>query len=230
MFFRLQPKRALLCDINPSLIMAYKTVRDDVDSIIVHLERLARQHCTENYYRIRKRYNGSVRLSDSERTAMFIYLNKTCFNGLHRVNQKGEFNVPAGRYRNPRILNIETLKAASQLLSRADIRATGFEKLLWTAKPGDFIYFDPPYEPVSSTSNFTAYAQNGFFQEDQVRLRDVFTELDRRRCKLMLSNSDAPFIRNLYKKFRIDRVAALRAINCDGRNRGRVSELIVRNY
>ncbi len=230
LFFRLQPRRALLCDINTSLISVYETIRDQVEAVIPHLQRLARRHSTDAYYAVRSRYNSSVRCSRSERTAMFIYLNKTCFNGLHRVNHKGEFNVPAGRYKNPRILNVEALRAASRQLSCAQLRADGFEHLLASAKPGDFVYFDPPYEPVSQTANFTSYAQGGFSREDQIRLRDVFVELDRRRCKLMLSNSDTPLIRNLYRKFRVNRVAALRAINCDGRNRGRVSELVVRNY
>jgi DNA adenine methylase len=161
---------------------------------------------------------------------MFIYLNKTCFNGLHRVNRKGEFNVPVGSYKNPKILNEEGLYAASHALQNANLRCTGFESLLENAKPGDFVYFDPPYEPVSETASFTSYAQGGFSREDQIRLRDVYRALDRRGCKLMLSNSDVPFIRELYQHFRIDTVAAPRAINCNARKRGKVSEVVVRNY
>jgi DNA adenine methylase len=161
---------------------------------------------------------------------MFIYLNKTCFNGLHRVNRRGEFNVPAGRYQNPRILDEALLRAASRELHKAEIHNDPFERILELAKPGDFIYFDPPYEPVSQTANFTSYASDGFDRDDQTRLRDVFAELDRRRCKLMLSNSDVPFIRDLYRKFRLDIVAAPRAINCDATRRGLVSEVVVRNY
>ncbi|MBN1652901.1 MAG: DNA adenine methylase [Deltaproteobacteria bacterium] len=230
LFFRLQPKRALLCDVNRSLIDTYETVRDDVETVIALLEKLARRHSAENYYAVRTRYNGSTRCSRAERTAMFIYLNKTCFNGLHRVNRKGEFNVPAGRYDKPRIFDSDALRAASRQLAAAELRSESFENLLSSAKPGDFVYFDPPYEPLSDTANFTSYTQSGFSREDQIRLRDVFVALDRRKCKLMLSNSDVPLIRALYQRFRIDRVAALRAINCDGRNRGRISELVVRNY
>jgi DNA adenine methylase len=160
---------------------------------------------------------------------MFLYLNKTCFNGLHRVNREGRFNVPAGRYVNPRIVNAEALRAAGRLLRYAELHCESFEVLLSLARPGDFVYLDPPYQPVSSTANFTAYARDGFSLDDQTRLRDVFAELDRRGCKLMLSNSDVPVIHELYKRYRIDKVAALRAVNCDGRNRGRVSE-VVRNY
>ncbi len=154
------------------------------------------------------------KLSTCERAAMFVYLNKTCFNGLHRVNRRGEFNVPAGRYTNPRILDEDLLRAASARLQRAELRNAGFEALLVNAKPGDLVYFDPPYAPVSRTASFTAYAQGGFGPDDQERLRDVFKTLDRRRCKLMLSNSDVPFIRELYRDFRIDQVLAPRAINC----------------
>jgi DNA adenine methylase len=230
LFFAQRPERALLADVNPQLIATYEAVRDDVDSLIEQLSRLSAAHGDERYYHVRHRYNHAQRLSAAERAAMFIYLNKTCFNGLHRVNRRGEFNVPAGRYRNPRILDAELLRSASAELARAELRCTSFEALLSYAKPGDFVYFDPPYEPASRTSNFTAYAQDGFGRDDQVRLRDVFNELDRRRCKLMLSNSDVPLIRELYAKFRIDTVAAPRAINCNATRRGLVSELVVRNY
>lgn len=230
MFFARQPKRALLCDKNAQLCGMYMAVRDDVDSVIEHLTVLAKGHNSERYYQLRHRYNHATKLSPVERAALFIYLNKTCFNGLHRVNRRGEFNVPAGRYTNPRILDEATLRAASRELARTELRNDSFETLLSLAKPGDFIYFDPPYEPVSRTASFTAYAQDGFTRDDQARLRDVFSALDRRRCKLMLSNSDVPFIRELYQKFRIDTVAAPRAINCDAKGRGLVTELVVRNY
>jgi DNA adenine methylase len=233
MFFAQRPQRALLCDINPALIATYEAVRDRADEVIEHLSRLAREHelsPSRAYYRLRERYNRARKLSIAERGALFVYLNKTCFNGLHRVNLRGEFNVPLGRYARPRILNEQALYAASRLLQDADLRCAGFETLLTTAKPGDFIYFDPPYEPVSGTANFTAYARAGFGRQDQLALRDVFTALDRRGCKLMLSNSDVPFIRDLYKSFRIDVVAAARAINCDASKRGPVCEVVVRNY
>jgi DNA adenine methylase len=230
LFFARRPTRALLADVNPQLCATYEAVRDQVDAVIEQLRVLSAGHNPEHYYQIRHRYNHATRLTQAERAAMFVYLNKTCFNGLHRVNRRGEFNVPAGRYQNPRILDEGTLRAASRELSKAELRCEGFEALLSYAKPGDFVYFDPPYEPVSETANFTAYAANGFGREDQERLRDVYAELDRRRCKLMLSNSDVPFIRDLYRKFRIDLVAAPRAINCDATRRGLVSEVVVRNY
>jgi DNA adenine methylase len=242
MFFARRPERALLCDVNPALIGVYEAVRDEVDHVITHLERLSAAHTKQakagnagkdanaHYYAVRHHYNHGQKLSRSERAAMFIYLNKTCFNGLHRVNRKGEFNVPAGRYEKPRILDVDLLHAASAELQKAEIQCTGFEALLANARPGDFVYFDPPYAPVSRTASFTAYAQDGFSHEDQTRLRDVFAALDKRRCKLMLSNSDVPSIRELYAKFHIDTVAAPRAINCDSSRRGLVSEVVVRNY
>ncbi len=230
LFFSRLPKRALLCDINPSLIGTYTAIRDNVHEVIGHLEELAAHHDKERYYAVRSRYNAMQDGAPEQRAAMFIYLNKTCFNGLHRVNRRGEFNVPCGSYKNPRILDEWGLHAASEALQKADIVHGGFEGLLKRARPGDFVYFDPPYEPVSRTANFTSYTKGGFSQEDQVRLRDVFKALHKRGCKLMLSNSDVPFIREIYEEFQIDTVAAPRAINCNGRGRGKVSEVVVRNY
>jgi DNA adenine methylase len=231
MFFARAPQRALLCDLNASLVDTYLAVKTDVDSVIGELETLSLAHAAGSYYRVRGRYNVERReLSRVERAAMFVYLNKTCFNGLHRVNRRGEFNVPEGRYKNPNICDADTLRAASSALGRADIRHTGFEGLLSLAKPGDFVYLDPPYEPVSTTASFVAYGENGFGRDDQTRLRDVVNELDRRGCKIMLSNSDVPFIRALYARYRVDTIAAPRAINCDGDKRGLVSEVVVRNY
>ena len=230
LFFSRLPKRALLTDINPALVGTYTAIRDDVSGVIHALRGLAARHSKDRYYEVRERYNRSPRITTAKRAAMFIYLNKTCFNGLHRVNRKGEFNVPIGSYKNPRILNEDALNAASRALQAAHLRCASFEALLEHAKPGDFVYFDPPYEPVSETASFTSYARDGFSREDQTRLRDVYSALDRRGCKLMLSNSDVPFIRKLYQGFHIDTVAAPRAINCNASKRGKVSEVVVRNY
>jgi DNA adenine methylase len=229
-FFARSPARALLSDVNPNLIGTYEAIRDDVEGVMGNLEILAAGHSKEAYYGVRTSYNLSLGDRSSERAAQFIYLNKTCFNGLHRVNKKGEFNVPAGRYVKPRILDESALLAAHRALQKVEIRCAGFEALVQSARPGDFVYFDPPYEPVSDTARFTAYAKGGFGQDAQRKLRDVFRELDRRGARLMLSNSDVPFIRDLYSDFRIDTVAAPRAINCNGRGRGKVSEVVVRNY
>ncbi|MGF1466536.1 MAG: DNA adenine methylase [Sandaracinaceae bacterium] len=230
LFFARRPERALLADINVPLIDTYRMVRDRVEEVIEALVEHAEHHDKGHYYRVRDRYNEARGAATPARAAMFLYLNRTCFNGLHRVNRKGEFNVPAGRYRNPRILDPERLRAASGELRGAELVQDGFEGLLRRARPGDFIYLDPPYAPTSATARFTSYASGGFGAEDQVRLRDVFVELGRRGCRCMLSNSDVPFIRELYAGFPVTTVAAPRAVNCDGRGRGLVSEVVVRNY
>ncbi|MCA9533682.1 MAG: DNA adenine methylase [Myxococcales bacterium] len=231
MFFARQPERAVLSDINPDLVHVYRSIRDDVQGVIRALGPLAAAgNEPETYYAVRERYNAGEGRNKPLRAALFIYLNKTCFNGLHRVNQRGHFNVPAGRYKNPTILDPSGLLAASVALAHADVRQAGFEELLSSARPGDFVYFDPPYEPVSTTASFTGYARDGFSQDDQTRLRDVFKELHRRGCKLMLSNSDVPFIRELYGDFHISTIEAARAINSNGLRRGKVSEVVVRNY
>lgn len=229
MFFGRGPRRALLSDINPDLVLTYRAVRDDVEALIALLQAHARAHSEANYYAVREDYNARKR-GDLERAAQFIYLNKTCFNGVHRVNRKGEFNVPIGRYSDPLIADVTALAAASVCLRRADIRCASFEFLLDEVRAGDFVYLDPPYEPVSSTANFTAYAQGGFSRDDQTQLRDVFRKLDRCGAKLMLSNSDAPLIRDLYRGYAVDVVLATRSINSDTGSRGAVREVVVRNY
>lgn len=230
-FFHQAPGRALLSDVNPALVTTYVAIRDDVEGVIAALESLAAEHSKVAYYGVRERYNTHPKQrTPAEHAAMFIYLNKTCFNGLHRVNRRGEFNVPAGEYKNPRILDEACLRAASAALRGADIRCQGFEALIRDARPGDFVYFDPPYVPVSDTASFTSYAKDGFDDDDQVRLRDVFRELDRRGAKLMLSNSDVPRLHELYAGYKIDLVAAARAINCDATKRGAVTEVVIRNY
>lgn len=230
MFFHRAPARALLADVNPDLVNTYSLVRDDVESVIRALHRLARTHSVDRYYEIRSAYNERRARTPSERAAQFVYLNKTCFNGLHRVNRRGEFNVPAGRYTNPRIVDEHALRAASGALATADIRCSSFEALIEYAQPGDFVYLDPPYVPMTNTANFTAYANDGFDYSAQQRLRDVVRVLDRRRCKVMLSNSDVPIVRDLYREFRIDQVFAPRAVSCDPKSRGPIAEVVVRNY
>src|SRR6185295_17758988 len=181
---------------------------------------------------VRERYNKHRAKSRAERAAQFIYLNKTCFNGLFRVNRKGEFNVPMGRYAKagPTIADAAALLAASARLRHAELRRGSFECVLGEARAGDFVYLDPPYAPRSSTANFTGYTKDGFSQVEQTRLRDEFRELDRRGVKVMLSNSDVPLIRRLYRGYAIQVVRAARAINCDAKGRGPVRELVVRNY
>lgn len=231
LFFHRRPRRALLADVNENLIATYVAVRDDVDGVLDALEWFDARHGVGSvYYDIRDRFNAAAWRSPAERAAMFLYLNRTGFNGLHRVNARGELNVPEGRYSNPRILDARTIYAASIALQGVELVCTDFESTASRCARGDFVYFDPPYVPVSATSSFVGYDEGGFGDVEQMVLRDVFRELDRRGCFVMLSNSDVPFIRRLYSGYRVETVRAPRAINSDATKRGDVDEVVVRNW
>jgi DNA adenine methylase len=208
-------------------------VRDQLSSVIGWLAAHEGLHSKGHYYSVRARYNVAARRGEvhgPERAAMFIYLNRTCFNGLHRVNRKGEFNVPIGSYKNPRILDREGLRAASFRLQATELVAGPFEEAAVRLRPGDFVYLDPPYEPAEGSGAFTGYAKDGFDREDQGRLRKLVDTLAYRDVFFMLSNSDVPFIRDLYSGYQIDTVVAPRAISRNGAGRVAVSELVIRNY
>ncbi len=164
------------------------------------------------------------------RAARLIYLNKTCYNGLWRVNSRGEFNVPMGSYDHPNILDERRLVAASHALQGVEVRSNSFAQAVAGAGAGDFVYFDPPYVPVSQTANFTGYYRGGFSADEQRALAETFRDLDTRGCRVMLSNSDVPFVRDLYADFRIETVTARRRINSDATQRGPISEVVVLNY
>ncbi len=217
---------AYLSDINPSLIDVYTALRDCVDDVIKILKR--HRHDEDYFYQIRSLQPD--KLSLPERAARVIYLNKTCYNGLYRENRAGEFNVPFGRYKNPAICDEPNLRAVSRILQPVCIARCHFASVLEVAQPGDFVYFDPPYHPVSTTANFTSYDRNGFGEKDQIQLRDIFSELTRKGVKAMLSNSETPFIRKLYADYAISRVYASRAVNSKADSRGKVAEVIVCNY
>jgi DNA adenine methylase len=225
-FFHLQPERALLSDYNEELIETYRTVRDDVDRLIRHL---ATHRVDEEYYYAMRAQDPST-LEPFERASRLIFLNRTCFNGLYRVNARGGFNVPYGKHKNPTICNEPGLRAASLALSSADLSYRSYAEVLDHAKAGDFFYFDPPYHPRNATANFTSYTAGSFTERDQAELAGTFRELSQRGCKLMLSNSDTPLIRDLYAEFHVEVVMAPRFINRDATKRGPVSELLVRNY
>lgn len=219
---RLGRKRAFLSDSNPRLIETYQAIQADVEVVLDELEAHAKRHSKEHYY--------DVRSSTPQTPARIIYLNRTCFNGLYRENSRGEFNVPMGRYANPKICDAPNLRAVSAALRRAKLECRPFESVLDRAKPGDFVYFDPPYHPVSKTASFTAYARGGFGEDEQRKLASVFAELDRKSVKTMLSNSMTPLVLELYAKFRIDTVHANRAVNCRADQRGKIQEALVLNF
>ena len=231
-FFKLRrlacPREVFLADNNEELINVYVAVRGQVEEVIEALRRHKALHSMEHYYLVRARNPG--RMSSTARAARLIYLNKTCFNGLYRVNSKGGFNVPMGRYQDPPILHAENLRAAGQALEKAGLKTAHFRKTLDVARKGDFIYFDPPYHPLSKTSFFTSYTEGAFTASDQKDLAEVYSILARRGCRVMLSNSDCPFIRGLYEGFDIRSVSARRNINSKAEKRGRIGEVVVLNY
>jgi len=229
MFFYLQPQKAILSDTVKSLIETYKTVQKQVELLIHRLEKLRLDHSDDHFYRIRKSFNENRSAESIDRAAWLIYLNKTCYNGLFRTNKSGEFNVPVGRFANPRVVDPDKIRVASGLLSRAKLKHATFDDLVRDAEPDDMIYLDPPYDPISKTSSFAGYAEGGFGREDQVRLAETFRLLDNRRCLLALSNSDTEFVRDLYAGFDIHPIIAPRAISSKSATRGEVSELLIRN-
>jgi DNA adenine methylase len=228
LFFRVAPKRAVLADMNADLIGLYTAVSKDVGAVIRRLEMHRDAHDQDHYYETRARWNDrEVSWSTPERAAAFIYLNKTCFNGLWRVNRAGDFNVPIGRYTDPPICVPDTLRAANALLARADLRQGDYQDAVKDATRGDFVYFDPPYDPVTPTANFTSYTADAFGPDDQRALAETARMLVARGCRVMLSNNDTPFVRSIYKGFAIDRVKCARAINSNAAKRGEVDEVII---
>ncbi len=225
-FFHLQHPKSYLSDTNNKLIELYEIVKNNVEDLIKAL----RKHKNEHDYFYEVRSQKPAALSPVERAARLIYLNKTCFNGLYRENSKGEFNVPFGKYKNPAICDAEGLRAASMALKNAKISQGEFHSVLGKAKTTDFIYFDPPYQPLNKTSSFTSYTANGFGETEQIELANVYRELSDRGCFVMLSNSDTPLIRELYKDFCINEIQASRAINSKAEGRGKITELLVINY
>lgn len=226
LFFATAPSKAFLSDLNEELINAYLVVRDHCEALIESL----RKHKNERAYYYMMRAMDPSTLDPVERASRFIYLNKTCYNGLYRVNRQGKFNVPFGRYKDPQYVDEAQLRLASKALQKASIEVSDFEVVLERAKPFDFVYFDPPYQPISKTSRFTSYTEKAFDEGEQRRLGKVFRELDKRGCFLMLSNSASPLVRELYQGFRIEVVTARRFINCRGDRRGAVEEVLVLNY
>lgn len=230
-FFDLLPQKAILSDMNNELVITYNVIKNNVEQLIKSLKK----HKVNKEYFLKIRSKNISKLSDIEIASRFIYLNRTCFNGLYRVNKSGGFNVPFGQNKNPLICDEINLQRVSESLKNVTIKHQDYKEVLKKAKAGDFIYFDPPYYPVSKTASFTSYTKDSFLDKEQIELRDVFIELSKRGCYVMLSNSDTPFINKIYseindKKVRINKVEAGRAINSNGAGRGKILEVVVTNY
>jgi len=228
-FFTVEPKKGTINDVNHHLISFFKMVRDAPESLIEEASKY--EYEKDTYYDLRTRFNEEV-LTDIERAALFLYFNKTGFNGLWRVNSKGKFNVPFGRYKNPTIVPINKIYEASGALENIEILCTDFTYILDAADEGDLCYFDPPYEPVSETAYFTSYTPKGFDMKEQERLSDTCKKLDEKGVYFVLSNSHVKQIVDLYEpnpRFRVDIVQARRSINSKADKRGPVNEILVTN-
>lgn len=230
--FELQPKVAVVNDFNSELVNCYEAVRDHFNTVCFYLEGFKDEE--KDYYEIRNwdRLPEYKNTHPGFKAARMIYLNKTCFNGLYRVNSKGQFNVPYGKHKKKFEIEKDTLASVSMYLENDSISIlnTDFSQAIKGADKGDFIYFDPPYDPVSETSNFTSYTADGFNKDDQKRLYYAFKELSNRGCYCMLSNAGTDFIKDLYKEFNIVEVRANRVLNCKGDKRGKVSEVLILSY
>ena len=233
MLFWRQPQRAIVNDVNSDLIHMYEAIRDNVENLILELEKhkndSAHFYEVRDWDRNREQYDA---LSSIEKAARIIYLNKTCYNGLFRVNNAGEFNTPFGNYKNPNIVNAPTLRAVSAYFQKAEIlfSCRDYTDVLAEIPRGTFVYLDPPYDPVSDTANFTGYSRGGFCRDDQIHLRECCDDLTQRGIKFMLSNSATDFIKEQYAAYHITVVKAKRAVNSDAAGRGQVDEVVVRNY
>lgn len=232
-FFDLLPKKAFLSDMNNELVVTYNVIKNDVESLIKSLKK----HKNDKEYFLKIRVKDVNKLTDTEIASRFIYLNRTCFNGLYRVNSQGGFNVPFAGNKNPLICDEINLRKVSKALKNVEIKKQDYKEVLKKAKKGDFVYFDPPYYPVSRTSSFTSYTKETFLEKEQIELRDTFVELTKKGCFVMLSNSDTSFINKIYKEIkiknkliRINKVYAGRAINSDASKRGKITEVLVTNY
>ena len=226
-------QKCSISDLNSDLVLAYTTIRDRVDSLISSLKTHER-----NYQKDSKSYYYSIRennpRSQIEKTSRLLFMNRTCFNGLYRVNSKGKFNVPLGKYTNPNIVNEENLRSVSSILqaSRVSIKCRDFGAVLRDAKKGDLVYFDPPYQPVSTTANFTSYTNKSFSYDDLSRLAELCQNLDEKGCKVLLSNSDSKEVSDMFSKkpWKISKIRANRSINSDSKKRTGHFELLIKNY
>lgn len=245
-------KSALLCDNNEDLILTYLVIQKEAQNLIDQLDLFQNQYLKLNeekrkayYYKMREQFNTQKKTVNyhrfsanwTKRAAQIIFLNRTCFNGLFRFNSKGEFNVPQGQYKNPKILDAMNLLKVSELLSVAEIKKADFREIKNRVNENTFVYYDPPYRPLNRTSSFTAYSKDAFGETEQIALAALFSEFNQKGAKQMLSNSDPKnhnpedrFFDDLYKDFQISRVPARRAINSAGDKRHAINEIVVTNY
>jgi DNA adenine methylase len=230
--FHLQPKTARINDFNVELVNVYDVIKNNLEELIKDLKK--HENSSDYFYKLRglDRNKGFKNLTPVQRASRIIYLNKTCFNGLYRVNNAGEFNSPFGRYKNPNIVNEPTLRAVNKYLNsnKIIIKSGDYSETLKYANEKSFVYLDPPYHPISESSNFTGYIQGGWNIDDQIKLRKACDELDEKGVKFLLSNSATEFIKDQYKTYKISIVKANRAINSNGADRGEVDEVLIRNY
>ena len=241
LFFDQSPKNAYISDINKELINTYKVIQNNVYELITQLKGIQSQYISldvegrKRYFLEKRKLYNSKRCSSVEVASLFIFLNRTCFNGLYRVNSKGEFNVPHGRYANPKICDADNLLAVSKLMQRVEILCGDFAETEKFAGENTIYYLDPPYKPLSETSSFTSYAKDGFGDAEQIRLRDFCTRIAEKKAIFVASNSDPKeetgesFFEHIYCQFKIKRVSATRLINANPNNRGLVSEIMISN-
>lgn len=235
-------ERAVINDINPELICTYRVIKEKVEELIVELANIHNEYIPlgaedrKAYFLEKRTRFNTKRTAQVETAALFIFLNRTCFNGLYRVNSKGEFNVPHGKYANPRICDADNLRACSKVLQKVEILCGDFAETERYAGPDTLFYFDPPYKPITETSSFTSYAKEGFNDAEQIRLRDFCDQISTNKALFVASNSDPKninpsenFFDNLYNHFIIKRVSAARMINSDASGRGAISELMISN-
>jgi len=228
-FFHLLPSRATLSDSNDELMNVFRVVRDRPDELIMALDgHYPHRKNQEYYYRVRAL--DTEDMTSVDRAARTIFLNKTCYNGLYRVNSAGKFNVPFGKYKNPSLYDRDNIHAASVALRGKTLMVADYKKACGEADRGDFIYLDPPYHPLSRTASFTSYTKEAFGEKEQAELASVFKKLDKRGCKVMLSNSSTSLIQSLYDGYHIASMKATRAINCKPSGRKAIEELLIMNY
>ena len=232
LLFHLQPNKAIIGDINAELINCYQVVKNSRSELIKELSK----HVNDKdcFYQVRSwdREQSYICRSTIEKASRIIYLNKTCFNGLYRVNSKGEFNTPFGRYKNPNITDIETLNDVSEYLNKSSLQILNvdFQDCLIDVRENDFVYLDPPYDVISGTANFTAYNQKGFNKLEHVRLKLIVDRLTSIGCKVLLINAYTEFIAELYKDYQQIEIKAKRTINCKANRRSEISEVLIKNY